>query len=197
MESRKITVIDTRINGTKVFESTAETMAEMLNDFRANGIDATGMAIQEGLTKTELNEHSQLPHDVLYRGAVTNNLVFRLTQKNKNIASGMDRKEVYDIIKELNLSNVIKEAFGRSFTQVATSDLENIINSAKANTEKATEEEEFSCDIEEALLYLVDILCENCVISCKQANKIIGMVQKGDHSIYSNDEIKEMFEKMD
>lgn len=41
----------------------------------------------------------------------------------------MDRKEIYTQIKALGLEGEVKNRFGRNFTQVATADLEELINS--------------------------------------------------------------------
>ena len=126
-------------NGVKKFKSTANTVAELKADLRKNGISTENMAIQEGLTKMRFTSDSDyLPHDVPYKGTSTNNLVFRITQKEKHINSGAGtpRAELYAKVKELNLQDKIKAKFGKNFTQCKGSDLEAMI--AEAGGEAAT-----------------------------------------------------------
>lgn len=125
MEPRTITVVETSTQTTKNFQSSATTLAELKADFRSNGINYNGMAIYEGLSKTELKRDDQLlPHDVPYKGNTTNNLVFRLTKSEKNIRSGaMDRKEAMAMVKKLGIAGAINKKYGKNFTQCKTVDL--------------------------------------------------------------------------
>ena len=123
-------------NGVKKFKSTANTVAELKADLRKNGISTENMAIQEGLTKMKFNSDSDyLPHDVPYKGTSTNNLVFRITQKEKHISSGAGtpRAELYAKVKELGLQDKIKAKFGKNFTQCKGTDLEAMIAEAGGN----------------------------------------------------------------
>ena len=130
--TKRFTVVDTRTTTTKVFESNANTLGELKAELMGLGIDPTGMAIQEGLTRTELiDDNSILPHDVPYKGSTTNNLVFRLTQNNKMIKSGNSRAEVYKSIKELGMENIIKEILNKNYTNCTTPELENCVNEYK------------------------------------------------------------------
>ena len=99
MDARKITVVQTKNQKKSVIMSAATTLAELKSDLRANGIDYDGMTFFEGTSKVELkNDASVLPHDVPYKGTVTNELVFMLTNTNKKIRSGaaiMSRAEAY------------------------------------------------------------------------------------------------------
>lgn len=202
MEPRTITVIDTRINGVITFESSAETMAEMLEDFTSHNIDATDMAIQEGLTRTELNETSILPRDVAYRGTTTNNLVFRLTQKEKKIKSGLSerRQAIYNAINNLGIAELVKERFGRNYTQVATDDLEAFLNH---NNEDANEEEDFeentgACPLYDAFEMLVEALAKAGFITFATKKAILAVLNKEAtaDSVYSSHELNEMFSNM-
>jgi hypothetical protein len=86
---RQITVISTRSQAKKTFTSHAETLGQLKEEMCQQGIDYDGMTFYEGVTKTELTEDgSQLPHDVEYKGQRTNDLVFMLSNANKQIASG-------------------------------------------------------------------------------------------------------------
>lgn len=90
MDVRKITVVQTKNQKKSVIMSAAMTLAELKSDLRANGIDYDGMTFFEGTSKVELkNDASVLPHDVPYKGTVTNELVFMLTNTNKKIRSGI------------------------------------------------------------------------------------------------------------
>jgi sRNA-binding carbon storage regulator CsrA len=140
MESRKITIVSTKTQSTKVIMSGAETLAELKTDLLNAGIDFTNMAFYEGTSKTELkSDDSILPKDVPYTNRrtgetiITNELVFMLTNVNKKIASGtckkltMSRADVYKAIKENNLQDLCKEKLGKNFTQCSTADLQNIV----------------------------------------------------------------------
>jgi len=207
MNTKKFTVVDTRTNRTKTFESTANTVGELKADLRREGIDPTGMAIQEGLTKTELgdNDGTYLPHDVPYRGGVTNNLVFRLTQKEKKIRSGaMSRSEAYDKVKELGLTDMIAEKYGKNFTMCKTSDL-----IAEIEACEYTDKENCDCGCNNrpivlsaflsAFEALLHALMDNDAITEEEAMEIadiLGIELFPDDAIYSNSEIDQMFADM-
>ena len=127
MEARKITVVQTKNQKKSVIMSAATTLAELKSDLRANGIDYDGMTFFEGTSKVELkNDASVLPHDVPYKGTVTNELVFMLTNTNKKIRSGaatMSRAEAYSAIKSMGLQNACVKKFGKNFTMCKTTDL--------------------------------------------------------------------------
>lgn len=133
METRKITIISTKNHSTKVINSAATTLAELKSDLRNTGIDYTDCTFFEGLTKTELkNDAAILPHDVPYKGTTTNNLVFMITNASKKIRSGADRKSIIAEIKAQNLTEVVKNTYGKNYTNCKTEDLEKILS--KNNT---------------------------------------------------------------
>lgn len=133
MQSRKITVVQTKNQKKSVIMSAATTLAELKSDLRANGIDYDGMTFFEGTSKVELkNDASVLPHDVPYKGTITNELVFMLTNTNKKIRSGatnMSRMEAYNAIKSMGLQNACVKKFGKNFTMCKTIDLIALIQS--------------------------------------------------------------------
>lgn len=137
MEARKITVVQTKNQKKSVIMSAATTLAELKNDLRANGIDYDGMTFFEGTSKVELkNDASVLPHDVPYKGTVTNELVFMLTNTNKKIRSGaatMSRAEAYSAIKSMGLQGVCVKKFGKNFTMCKTADLIALIQNNNAS----------------------------------------------------------------
>lgn len=156
MEARKITVVQTKNQKKSVIMSAATTLAELKSDLRANGIDYDGMTFFEGTSKVELkNDASVLPHDVPYKGTVTNELVFMLTNTNKKIRSGaatMSRAEVYSAIKSMGLQDACVKKFGKNFTMCKTTDLIALVQSngaakpapvaPKAETKAETKKEE-------------------------------------------------------
>lgn len=148
MEARKITVVQTKNQKKSVIMSAATTLAELKSDLRANGIDYDGMTFFEGTSKVELkNDASVLPHDVPYKGIVTNELVFMLTNTNKKIRSGatnMSRMEAYNAIKSMGLQNACVEKFGKNFTMCKTADLIALVQdySASKPTPKAETKKE-------------------------------------------------------
>lgn len=133
MEARKITVVQTKNQRKSVIMSAATTLAELKSDLRANGIDYDGMTFFEGTSKVELkNDASVLPHDVPYKGTVTNELVFMLTNTNKKIRSGavaMSRVEAYSAIKSMGLQDACVKKFGKNFTMCKTTDLIALVQS--------------------------------------------------------------------
>lgn len=151
MEKRKITIVDSQ-SGSKVEIMTdATTFGELKKAVVNAGINVTNKDWLEGITKTSpRSDESVLPTNVKYvpkRGEnagkeiITNNLVYMLTNVEKKIKSGMDRKEAYAKVKELNLADSIKKEFGRNFTQVSTENLISFVeksqkkgSSVKANT---------------------------------------------------------------
>ena len=208
METRKITVISNKGQYKKVMNSAASTLGELKADMTAVGIDYYGMSFLEGLTRTELiDDASQLPTNVNYRGTITNDLVFYLTATNKKIKSGysnpmpskMSRQEAYARLNERpELKDVVKNTFGRNFTQVSTDNLIHIIIEAQlpcgCDECPTTEVEEMS-----QVELLASFLLENgCITHC-QYDMVLGIedTQVEEQSPYSNEELEDMFDFVD
>lgn len=128
------------------YESSANTLEELKQEFRNNGIPYEGLGITEGLSTKALltRDDAELPtssRTVNYNGE-TYNRVFLITNTSKNIASGiMSRKDAYEMIKKLNLQEKIKALYGRNFTQVGTDDLTDAIAMEQtANTKTNSQE---------------------------------------------------------
>ena len=124
MEARKITIVSTKTQKKSVIMSTAETLGQLKSDLAAANIDYSDMTFYEGLTKTELkSDDSVLPKEVPYTNRATgttittNELVFMLTNTNKKIKSGVSRKEVYQMIKDRNLTEACIDKYYKNFTQ--------------------------------------------------------------------------------
>ena len=200
METRKITVISNKGQYKKVMNSAASTLGELKADMTAVGIDYYGMSFLEGLTRTELiDDASQLPTNVNYRGTVTNDLVFYLTATNKKIKSGMTRQEAYARLNERpELKDVVKDTFGRNFTQVSTDNLVHIIIEAQVpcgcSECPVTDVEEIS-----QTELLATFLFENGYITQFQYDMVLGIedTQVEEQSPYSNEELEDMFDFMD
>lgn len=160
MEPRKITIIQTREQKKSVIMSEATTLEELKRDLRLNNIDYTDMAFYEGVSKIELkSDDSILPQNVPYKGIITNELVFMLTNTNKKIKSGMamctsmTRSEAYTKIKQMNLQKKCVEKYGKNYTQCKTEDLVKIIK--ECNLEMPQEEKTHCCNSETDIKFKV------------------------------------------
>lgn len=220
---KTFTIVDSESQKVKEIQSNASTVGELKRDLRLNGFNVDGKTIQEGLTRTEFKDDSSLlPHDVPAKnGGFTNDLVFRLTKTNKNVASGMDRKEAYEEVKKLGLSDAIKAKYGKNFTQCSTNDLIDFIqkhkeagkpaekvNTPVPNKEVKPNKPETSankkddsnaeCGCKAIIEALCDKLVENDVLSEEDVEDIFNgeMPSKAPASKntkYSQQEIKAMF----
>lgn len=198
METRKIVIIETKNQKKSVIMSAATTLEELKSDLRVNGIDYNGMTFYEGISKTELKaDSSVLPHDINYKGTVTNELVFMLTNTNKKIKSGaceMSRADVYNIIKSRGLQDACKEKFGKNFTQCSTAALIELVNSSNTSkdVEKKVEQEDTNTNKESvnnscncidhvaraAISKLVEILEYNTTIDCYETDAVCSILNK-------------------
>lgn len=213
MEARKITVVQTKNQRKSVIMSAATTLAELKSDLRANGIDYDGMTFFEGTSKVELkNDASVLPHDVPYKGTITNELVFMLTNTNKKIRSGavaMSRAEAYNAIKSMGLQDACVKKFGKNFTMCKTADLIALVQSngaskpatpkaeVKAETKKEEKVEAPASNGGEcvdtvaraAISKLVEILEDNGTIEDYEKEKVLDILG-GAVEVASSDEYK-------
>ena len=152
MNSRKILIANTKTQRRYEIMTDATTLGELKAAMDANGIDYEGMSFTEGISKTELTrDDSQLPKDVMYKGQTTNELIFVLTNTKKNIASGAEmpsRKDIYQIIKDNELQESIKEEFGDNYTRVGSEDLWKFVcEHTDVEIEEDADEEEDEEDI--------------------------------------------------
>lgn len=198
METRNITIVSTKNQNKYVVSTDATTLRELKSALRAQSIDYEGMTFYEGLSHTELlTDDAVLPHDVPYKGNVTNELVFMLTNPNKKIKSGASlpetRQALYDTIEELGLKDFCVAKYGKNFTQCKNSELMALIEDAQENS---------SPSLEKAFRVLVDILEDNLTISSEdvdEINKALGdePVEAVPDTPYTEAEIKAMFEFVD
>lgn len=143
METREILIANTKTQKRYKLMSSATTLNELMIEMSNQGIDFNGMSFTEGISNTQLLDNSsQLPSNLNYKGKVTNNLVILLTNTNKNIESGAterSRKVAYILIKKLGLQDSVKSVTGRNYTQVPTCELNEIID--KEQRKSQTQEE--------------------------------------------------------
>lgn len=117
MERRKITIVSTKFQGKRVVETDATTLRELKAALDNEGIDYTDSIFFEGLSRTELvDDSSQLPTNVIYKGNPTNELVFMLTNVDKKNSSGLGENEVESIVEALKqaTSATVTLTFGPS-----------------------------------------------------------------------------------
>ena len=216
MQPRKITIVSTKNQSKKVIMSSATTLAELKADFRLNNIDYEGMTFFEGTSKVELKtDNSVLPHDVPYKGTITNELVFMLTNTNKKIKSGaMSRMEAYNAIKNMGLQDACFKKFGKNFTMCKTIDLIALIDENKNfKPQEETVLTQHSDCVDTvarvAITRMVEILYENNLLEQKDRKEMLNILGESVNtasvkaedspslkSSYSDNEIDDMFENM-
>lgn len=221
METRKVTIINSRSQSQKVIQdSKATTLGELKAEMRERGIDYSGMTFYEGHMRAELKDDAApLPTNIPYKGQVVNDLTFMLTAPEKNIKSGaMSRAEAYSKIKSMDLQELCKTKFGKNFTQCSTADLISLIesnpektvkavrkaNEAKPVVEEKKEEskkaeiknENSDCNVVIAITALVEGLYDNHKISEELKDMVITILNGGTYTapeLMSQREIDEMF----
>lgn len=215
---KTFTIVDTESQRTKEIQSNATTVADLKRDLRTAGFNVEGKTIQEGLTRTEFKDDSSLlPHDVPTKnGGITNDLVFRLTKTNKNVSSGMDRKEAYAEVKRLGLGDAIKAKYGKNFTQCSTNDLIDFVQKHKGGSKPVekpapTKEKETStpakkkdsneCHDEASIKKLCGILVKKDILSEEDVASIFdGEVPEeattNDAARYSQSQLDHIFDGM-
>ncbi len=179
MENREILIANTRTQKRSKITTAATTLGELKAALAEAGIDYSGMTFTEGISKTQLlDDATQLPQNVMYKGNPTNNLVILLTNTKKNIASGAgDRAAAYAAVKDNNLQDAVKEHFGRNFTQVPTDALWDFIGNKdpEAPEEEAEETEEINVPEDEDMMELdssytvADLLADTRVCSLEDS----------------------------
>lgn len=215
METRKVTIINSKTQSQKVIQdSKATTLGELKQEMRERGIDYTGMTFFEGHMRAELKDDAApLPANIPYKGQVVNDLTFMLTAPEKKVRSGaMSRAEAYAEIKKRHLQSVCVEKFGKNFTQCSTADLISLIEkgSTKAvpapKAEKPVEAEEApvtsdtpshtGCNCSKAIAMLTEALYSNDTIEEETYDAVMATLKGGSYNApekMSKKEIDEMF----
>lgn len=166
METREILIANTRTQQQVKIMTDATTLGELKAALDENDIDYTDMSFMVGKPKQELiSDDAQLPTNVRYNdGTVSNNLIILLTNSKKKIDSGAeDRKTAYQVIKENDLQEEVKEEFGRNFTLVGTTDLWDFIHRTIGEPDLPEEEDEEEGDDEEGLYNFEENDRENAI----------------------------------
>lgn len=222
METRKVTIINSKSQSQKVIQdSKATTLGELKAEARERGIDFEGMTWFEGHMRAELKDDAApLPTNIPYKGQVVNDLTFMLTTPEKKVKSGaMSRAEAYAAIKELGLQGECVKKFGKNFTQCGTADLIALIEKAEAKGTKSdapkveepveapvAEPENVSteapaqsagdCNCAKALAALVEDLYASDAIEEETYNKVTAILKGGTYKApekMSKKEIDDMF----
>ena len=210
METRKVTIINSKTQSQKVIQdSKATTLGELKQEMRERGIDYTGMTFFEGHMRAELKDDAApLPTNIPYKGQVVNDLTFMLTAPEKKVKSGaMSRAEAYAEIKKRGLQGACVDKFGKNFTQCSTADLISLIekNSTKAAPAAPAKAEEApiapetpatGCNCSKALAILTEALYENETIEKETYDAVMATLKGGSYNApekMSKEEIDEMF----
>lgn len=192
---RKIIVIDAATSKRVILNTDAKTRGELSTLVKNAGVDVAGKDWLESLTKTTLTDDSSLlPTEAEYRGEKTNNLVFVLSNSNKKITLGVDRSELYDKVKKLNLQNTVKEITGRNFTQATNAALIDIIEDAELalenlntsdNTEAMSLQEKYNSLCFAVASLLVSL--EDCITNDVNNAAARILSNKGGYELTDND----------
>lgn len=181
------------------FDSSAETLLDLKQEFRSRNIPFEGLSITEGLcTKAELTrDDAVIPvsERTVNYGGESYSRVFLITNTKKNIASGCDdevtltnRSEAYRIIKEKGLQEEIKIAFGRNFTQVPTAALWDFINNNEDEEDLFDDETEKSemdndsndgvADIVEDIVDMIGTMVEDGYLDADDLEDMLEMLEE-------------------
>lgn len=191
MLEREILVANTKTQKRSKLITSATTLGELKEAMANEGIDFSGLEFTEGITKTQLlDDASLLPTNIPYKGGFTNNLVILLTNTKKKIDSGndnvtmTDRFEAYNVIKENNLQDAIKEYFGRNFTQVSTANLWEFINDKDMDSDDKNadyDDEDTDMELTPVVVILADLieaLVEDEVLSEYDVDDLCSLISK-------------------
>lgn len=138
MEARNIKVILTRSQQSVVIKSAATTLKELKADLDKANIDYSGMTFHEGLSHTDMrDDNAVLPTNLPWKGQITNNLVFMLSEPRKKIRNGAvaSRSEAYTFIKKNNLGDAFAAKYNvKNYTNGKTADLIEFCNATSKKT---------------------------------------------------------------
>ena len=220
METRKVTIINSKTQSQKVIQdSKATTLGELKQEMRERGIDYTGMTFFEGHMRAELKDDAApLPTNIPYKGQVVNDLTFMLTAPEKKVRSGaMSRAEAYAEIKKRGLQGACVDKFGKNFTQCSTADLISLFEKGSANVAPAPKAEKpvkaapakaeeapiapetpaTGCNCSKALAILTEALYEDETIEEETYNAVMATLKGGSCNApekMSKEEIDAMFD---
>lgn len=138
---RKIIIVDSASNSQTPITTDATTFGQLKAAVRAAGINIDGKDWLEGLTKTQpMSDDALLPTNVNYKGQVTNNLVYMLTNTNKKTRSGaMSYNEMKSYIKNNGLTAEFQQKYGKNYTQGKTTEFQEFIAAHSASASQPSE----------------------------------------------------------
>lgn len=139
---REIYVANTRTQTKSKITSSATTLGELKADLTKAGIDYSGLSFTEGFSNTMLlDDTSLLPATVMNKGVATTTLLILLTNTKKNISSGLGsyRSTLYKKIQDGHYQEDIKKAFGKNYTMVSSTQLEEFLNTRTADVQSTPE----------------------------------------------------------
>lgn len=180
-EPREILVANTKTQRRYKITTIATTLGELKADLDANNIDYAGLEFTEGITKTKLlDDTTPLPQEVMYKGQPTRNLAILLTNTKSKIDSGIEgtRGEAYDIIRENEWQDAVKEEFGRNFTLVSSNDLWDFIN-RNVEPEESEADDNSSC------------VCETLEVLRNAATGVVGSIYDMVHTMVEDEYMTE------
>lgn len=203
---RKVTIVN---NGTQTQKSfkineTVVTLGDLKKVLREKNIEFEGFAFNEGHARVELKDNnSVLPSNIPFKGAIVNDLVFLLTKPNKKISSGLNRAEVYRIIKERNLQEAIKSKYGKNFTVVSTENLLDFIGEGTPVSDaetKVQEEKKYYCEkavkapAADVFNSLMDLLVAKNIITEDEAAEVLAGRKVDNTDKISEEDLDDMFD---
>lgn len=203
---RKVTIVN---NGTQTQKSfkineTVVTLGDLKKVLREKNIEFEGFAFNEGHARVELKDNnSVLPSNIPFKGAIVNDLVFLLTKPNKKISSGLNRAEVYRIIKERNLQEAIKSKYGKNFTVVSTENLLDFIGEGTPVSDAETKVQEEKKDYCEKAVKapaanvfnsLMDLLVAKNIITEDEAAEVLAGRKVDNTDKISEEDLDDMFD---
>lgn len=174
--TRNITVYLERDQKKVYFENVdINTLGELKALLTENNINYTDMDFNEGVSGVKLlNNDSQLPHDLTFKGQRTNDLMILLTTTAKKTASGADRRELYEKIKEYGLFDVIHNKYHKNFTNLPTIDLAVIVEEYEDSHCAASTSPAGLGNVERAIFHLLEILFNNGTIDDDDYDSVLG-----------------------
>ena len=174
---RNVIVVSTNTQSRKDFNDVeVTTLADVKRLLDEAGIDYTNQAFYEGVSKAEYkSDDSILPTNMPFKGSVTNDLVFQLSNANKKISSGainLDRQDCFDYIKSNKLFKEVKDTFGLIYTSVSTSKLKEFIAQREFNELLDTKKQAEEFQNEYLLKQVIAALTKMGYTVCKSKNAV-------------------------
>lgn len=139
---REIKVIANSQNKNEVYMSEANTFGELKAELINKGYEVVDMDFKEGKSRIDLkDDFSPLPSNFMYKGELTSDLVIMITPANTKIKSGAyDREQLYRDIKRYNLQEVVRNEYGKNYTNCSNVELSTVINEYESTLDEEPSE---------------------------------------------------------